>query len=45
MSPSLNRETLLEVMKKCGIDPERRAETLDMDAFLCLTAGLDSITY
>ena len=40
MSPSLDRKTLLEVMKKCGIDPGRRAETLDIDAFLCLTCAL-----
>jgi len=40
MSPSLDRETLLEVMKKCGTDPGRRAETLDIDEFLCLTSAL-----
>lgn len=33
---------LLMVMEKCGIDPKRRAETLDMDEFLCLTSGLSS---
>ena len=42
MSPSWDRETLLEVMKKCGIDPGRRAETLDIDDFLCLSAALDT---
>ena len=35
-------KTLLKVMGKCGIDPKRRAETLDMDEFLCLTSGLSS---
>ena len=40
LSPSLDRETLFDVMKRCGIDPGRRAETLDMDEFLCLTAAL-----
>jgi hypothetical protein len=39
MSPTLDREILLEVMKKCGIDPGRRAETLDIDEFLCLTSA------
>jgi 16S rRNA (adenine1518-N6/adenine1519-N6)-dimethyltransferase len=28
----------LKGMAACGIDPERRAETLDMDAFLCLAS-------
>jgi 16S rRNA (adenine1518-N6/adenine1519-N6)-dimethyltransferase len=40
LSPSLDRETLFKVMKRCGIDPGSRAETLDMDAFLCLSAAL-----
>jgi len=43
MSTSLDRETLFEVMKRCRIDPGRRAETLDMDDFLCLTAALAGI--
>ena len=38
--PSWNREALLEGMNKCGIDPGRRAETLDMDEFLCLESAL-----
>ncbi|MCP4681565.1 MAG: ribosomal RNA small subunit methyltransferase A [Desulfobacterales bacterium] len=39
-SPSWSREILLEAMDKCGIDPKRRAETLDMDEFLCLADNL-----
>jgi 16S rRNA (adenine1518-N6/adenine1519-N6)-dimethyltransferase len=35
-----DRETLLEGMKKCGIDPGRRPETLDIDEFLCFTRAL-----
>jgi len=36
--PSLNREGLAREIKACGIDPNRRAETLNMDEFLSLTA-------
>jgi 16S rRNA (adenine1518-N6/adenine1519-N6)-dimethyltransferase len=39
-SPSWDREILLAAMKKCNIDPGRRAETLDMQEFLCLTNAL-----
>jgi 16S rRNA (adenine1518-N6/adenine1519-N6)-dimethyltransferase len=35
-----NRDVLLNAMKHCEIDPNRRAETLDMDEFLCLTKVL-----
>lgn len=35
-----DRETLLKGMKKCGIDPGRRPETLDIDEFLCFTRAL-----
>jgi 16S rRNA (adenine1518-N6/adenine1519-N6)-dimethyltransferase len=38
--PSWNPEMILEAMKKCGIDPGTRAETLDMDDFLCLGTAL-----
>ena len=40
-SPSWNREFLSEVMKECRIDPARRAETLDMNEFLCLSFYID----
>jgi 16S rRNA (adenine1518-N6/adenine1519-N6)-dimethyltransferase len=39
-SPSWNRELLLDAMKTCHIDPGRRAETLNMSDFLCLTSAL-----
>jgi 16S rRNA (adenine1518-N6/adenine1519-N6)-dimethyltransferase len=38
--PYWNREKILEAIKKCGIDPGTRAETLDMDEFLCLGTAL-----
>ncbi len=38
---SLSREAILAILEKCGIDPRRRAETLDIDDFLCLTSALD----
>jgi 16S rRNA (adenine1518-N6/adenine1519-N6)-dimethyltransferase len=38
--PSWNQEMILEAMKKCGIDPGTRAETLEMDQFLCLGTAL-----
>ncbi|MBW1736474.1 MAG: ribosomal RNA small subunit methyltransferase A [Deltaproteobacteria bacterium] len=38
--PSFNRDVLLAAMKKCEIDPGRRAETLDMEEFLCLAEAL-----
>lgn len=42
VSPSWDREALLDAMKRCGIDPKKRAETLDMGAFLCLTDALSN---
>ena len=35
-----DHETLLKGMKKCGIDPGRRPETLDIDEFVCFTRAL-----
>jgi len=37
---SYKRDVLLKAMKKCEIDPKRRAETLDMNEFLCLSKVL-----
>ena len=37
---SWTSEVLMNGMKGCGIDPERRAETLNMDEFLCLASVL-----
>jgi 16S rRNA (adenine1518-N6/adenine1519-N6)-dimethyltransferase len=38
--PFLDRQVLLEEIKKCGIDPGRRAETLDMDEFVRLSSAI-----
>ena len=38
--PDDQRRELLEGIKTCRIDPKRRAETLDMEEFLRLTAAL-----
>ena len=35
-------ETLLETLQACGIDSGRRAETLEIDDFLCLSSALIS---
>ncbi len=35
-----SREDLETGMKRCGVDPGRRAETLTMDEYLCLTSVL-----
>jgi 16S rRNA (adenine1518-N6/adenine1519-N6)-dimethyltransferase len=40
---SLGAHEILTVLHKCGIDPKRRAETLDMDDFLCLTSRIASL--
>jgi 16S rRNA (adenine1518-N6/adenine1519-N6)-dimethyltransferase len=42
-SPFWNRQVLLDAMEKCRIDPQRRAETLGMDEFLCLADALPVI--
>jgi 16S rRNA (adenine1518-N6/adenine1519-N6)-dimethyltransferase len=39
--PYIDREMLKEEIKACGIDPGRRAETLEIDEFLCLASVLD----
>lgn len=38
--PGWTPDVLLRSMAGCGIDPRRRAETLGMDAFLCLASML-----
>jgi len=38
--PSWTPHILTQGMKACGIDPKRRAETLNVDEFLCLTSAL-----
>jgi 16S rRNA (adenine1518-N6/adenine1519-N6)-dimethyltransferase len=37
---SWGKEDLLAAMAECSIDPIRRAETLNMDEFLCLASAL-----
>jgi len=41
---SLSKEEILAMLEKCSIDPRRRAETLDIDDFLCLTSALVSLS-
>ena len=38
---SLSSEEILAALEKCNIDPRRRAESLEIDDFLCLSAALD----
>lgn len=38
--PSLDQDELLQCLTACDIDPRRRAETLDMDEFLCMADKL-----
>jgi 16S rRNA (adenine1518-N6/adenine1519-N6)-dimethyltransferase len=37
-------EEILAALRKCGIDPEKRAETLHIDQFLCLTSALPALS-
>jgi len=37
---SLSRGTLDEALRKCSIDPKRRAETLTVDDYICLIAAV-----
>ncbi|MBW2021349.1 MAG: ribosomal RNA small subunit methyltransferase A [Deltaproteobacteria bacterium] len=34
------KETILQALRQCGIEPERRAETLSPDEFICLAQAL-----
>jgi len=40
LQPAMDRDRLMEGLRRCAIDPNRRAETLDMEDFLCLTSAL-----
>ena len=42
-SPEWSDEILLKAMQECGVDSQRRAETLHMDEFLCLSKALPSM--
>ena len=39
--PFMDREQLLGGIRKCGIDPGTRAETLGIDEFICLASALE----
>ena len=39
--PFMDRELLLGGIRKCGIDPGTRAETLGIDEFICLASALE----
>ena len=41
---SRTSEEILAALRKCGIDPEKRAETLHIDQFLCLTSALPALS-
>ena len=43
ISPYFSGEQILKALGECGIDPGRRAETLDMDEFLSLSDTLSKI--
>jgi 16S rRNA (adenine1518-N6/adenine1519-N6)-dimethyltransferase len=38
--PSFGAKKILEALEQCSIDPGKRAETLNIDDFLCLSAAL-----
>jgi 16S rRNA (adenine1518-N6/adenine1519-N6)-dimethyltransferase len=37
-------DEILDALRKCAIDPGKRAETLNIDHFLCLTSALSSLS-
>jgi 16S rRNA (adenine1518-N6/adenine1519-N6)-dimethyltransferase len=41
---SLSSEEILGALEKCDIDPHKRAETLDIDDFLCLSSALTPLS-
>ena len=43
LSPQTSEE-ILAALRKCDIDPEKRAETLHIDQFLCLTSALPALS-
>ncbi|MFC1494411.1 16S rRNA (adenine(1518)-N(6)/adenine(1519)-N(6))-dimethyltransferase RsmA [Thermodesulfobacteriota bacterium] len=43
ISGHFSGEQVTKALEECGIDPKRRAETLDMDEFLCLSDTLSKI--
>ncbi len=43
LSPLTSHE-ILDALRKCAIDPGKRAETLNIDHFLCLTSALPAVS-
>ena len=41
---SRTSEEILAALRKCAIDPGKRAETLNIDQFLCLTSALPALS-
>jgi 16S rRNA (adenine1518-N6/adenine1519-N6)-dimethyltransferase len=41
--PSCAVEDILRALQTCGVEPHRRAETLHIDDYLCLSASLESL--
>lgn len=42
--PLLSAEEILAALLQCGIDPRKRAESLHIDDFLCLSSALPSLS-
>jgi 16S rRNA (adenine1518-N6/adenine1519-N6)-dimethyltransferase len=42
--PSTSIEEIMKALGRCAIDPQKRAETLDIDDFLCLNTALASLS-
>jgi len=43
LSP-LTSDEILDALRKSAIDPGKRAETLNIDQFLCLTSALPAVS-
>jgi len=41
--PSFGTKRILAALEQCRIDPGKRAETLNIDDFLCLSAALKAL--
>ena len=42
--PPFSADEILEALRRCGIDPRKRAEVLHIDDFLCLSSALPSLS-
>jgi 16S rRNA (adenine1518-N6/adenine1519-N6)-dimethyltransferase len=43
--PSYGDEAISEALKRSGIDPRRRAETIDIEEFICLASELNAMEH